>query len=391
MKEVRGLYIHIPFCDGKCTYCAFASIRYAPELADRFLTALAREWDERSPNGNARTFTTLYIGGGTPTLLGPDGLTRLGTIIGERLDTSAIEEWTVEGAPATLTPDVVDAVKTMGATRISIGAQSFDDQVLAHLGRRHTGQDIRLTLKRARQAGFEDVGLDLIASLPGLTRAQWGRDLEEAVACNPVHVSVYDLSVEAGTPLAESIAGGGTGLLDDDARLERLALAADSLTGAGFEQYEISNFAKPGFRCRHNVECWEGHDYLGLGPSASSRLGPRRRTNTGNTEDYLAVWGSCPRGVATAGAEDDDEHLSPWEDAIERLLFAVRLREGLALERLERLPASLPSPLPPWRPILDELHTYDLIEVASTAIRLTPRGRAMADYVIRELMGIVEP
>ena len=381
-SEVEGrtsLYVHVPWCRSKCRYCAFYSVadagkggvdskRTTARFADgdAFAEACAAELRARAPEGFAPV--AVYVGGGTPSILGPEGVSTLCRTLRDSADLSTVREWTFEANPDSATPAVLDAMLAGGATRLSLGAQSFDDATLRFLGRPHDAAAIRRTVADARRAGFDSLGLDLIAGIPSLSPDSWRRTLDEAQALAPDHVSVYALTVEPGTPLAADVAAGHVQMPPDDAVMDALAEAERVLGAAEFARYEISNYAKPGRECLYNLSVWRGEDYLGIGPSASSRLGRERRTN------------GVLHGAALSAPMV--ETLSPREDRMERFLTGLRLAEGADPARADaadipRIEAAF------WR-----LAAQGLVErVASTPRwRLTRRGREVADAVARELL-----
>ena len=361
-----SLYVHVPWCRSKCRYCAFHSVATGAGRPDGrwFAEAIAREIRERAPEDFAPE--AVYIGGGTPSLLGAEGVAALCAALRGAADLRGVREWTFEANPDSLDAQVCAAMLAGGATRLSLGAQSFDDAILRWLGRPHGAAEIRKTVAIAREEGFESVGIDLIAGIPGLSPDAWRRTLDEALALECDHVSVYALTVEEGTPLAADVAAGRVSPVSDDAVMDALAEAEDALKRGGLELYEISNYAKPGRECLYNLSVWRGEDYLGVGPSASSRMGLERRTNLGlgSAEGARVV------------------KLSPDEDRMERFLTGLRIREGAEpgrwLRGVERERAET---------TLRRLMGQGIVEEAGAGRwRLTRRGREVADAVALELL-----
>lgn len=379
-----NLYTHIPYCAGKCAYCAFYSSPRPPgrdEVRD-FVRALAAEF-ARQPSRKVRTW---YVGGGTPSLLGPDGFRFFAGEFLPLADTSALEEWTVEANPASTTPELLETLRRIGVTRLSFGVQSFDDGVLRRAGRAHGSARVREVLRAAKAAGFDDIGIDLIAGLPGDTASSWRATLEETLCCGLRHVSVYALSIEPSTPFA--LQERRAWALDDDAMLERISVAEEALAKGGFARYEISNYAQAGFECRHNLAVWRGEDYLGVGPAASSRMGFRRWTRLADTAAYVAAL----RNGNTA-PNSEEETLDERADAVERSIFRLRLAEGVN-------PAALAARFPrqkelfaAWNATLADMSRLGLVEncgpdgpaADGQAWRLTARGREVCDAVLAEL------
>jgi len=367
---MRHLYIHVPFCRSKCAYCAFYSTTVGPP-AD-FFSNLIRELRLRLP---AAVPETVYLGGGTPTALGVQQLAVLAQALRRMWpgDCFRPAEWTVETTPVLLTPELARQLRRDGVTRLSIGAQSFDDATLQLLGRSHRADDVHSALQNARAAGFDNLGLDLIAAVPGVTPAIWRKTIETALSLEPQHISVYTLSLEPGTPLAKAVAAGRFEMPSDDDQLAALDLAEEMLTSVGYERYEISNYARPGYACQHNLAVWRGEDFLGLGPAASSRESLRRRTNH---PDLQAWSGALQQGKPPPA---DEEILTAAEDRNERLLTGLRLAEGMC-------PDSSAIGLYQQKK-LTQLAGLGLVrQTADQRWSLTRRGREVADSVARELL-----
>ncbi len=316
-----GLYIHVPFCAGKCAYCDFYS---RPDAADpavaRWLDGLVRE-AARAPDGFVPR--TIFIGGGTPTILPPAVLRGLFDRLHRAFDLSAVDEWTVEANPGTLTPERLDILRAGGADRLSLGAQSFDPALLRALGRRHDADDIAAAARAARAAGFRRLNLDLLYALPAPYAGTLGRTLDAALALRPDHLSAYALTLEPGTPLAAQHAAGAWPAVSDDDALAQFQRVRAALTEGGFEHYEISNFATPGEECRHNLLYWSGGEYLGLGPAAHSHWGGAR---WGNPPD-LDAWASALEAGRSPRAFE--ERLEPAARARETLVFGLRRLAGV--------------------------------------------------------------
>lgn len=347
----KHLYLHVPFCTGRCAYCAFLS---GPPPADpaASVDALSREAAARG-FPSLGPLETLYCGGGTPALLGERGFVRLRESGLFSLAEGA--EWTVELHPAAVTAPLVRTLAALGVNRLSIGVQAFDDATLARCNRRHTARQALEAVDLAR-AAVPDTGIDLIAGLPGVSPAEWVRTLRQTVALGLPHVSVYALSVEPGS------AWGRAGLAppDPDRLCDAVGEAAEALAGAGLRRYETSNHARPGFECRHNLNTWHGGDYLGLGRGAASRLGRLRR--------------------AGDGAE---ETLSPGEDALERALTRLRLAEGFDLGAiLARFPILRPRRAR-WARLLADFRAHGLLDADNAPTR---RGHEVLDAMERELL-----
>lgn len=383
---IEGLYIHVPFCDGKCHYCAFYSVPFTQEKGVAWLEALKREAGAASNELGPFSFSTVFMGGGTPSILPLNQLEGLLDLIRDGLKTRPNRggaapcgeseiEWTSEANPGSVDADKLNLMKAAGVNRISLGVQALDDRVLQQLGRRHSLHDIHVAVEAIQTAGFLNWGIDLIACIPGVSVAAWRDTLRAALALEPAHVSVYALTSEEGTRLNHEHRAGKVALLDDDEQLHMLDAAEEILEAAGLNRYEISNYARPGYECRHNLSCWRGGNYLGLGCAASSRVGNRRWTNTPDLDAYLKSF------------VREEELLKPSVDAVERVVFGLRMSEGIELQAILKACGLAGSSLESdWRGKLTRLAEDDLVVSTCGRWRLTTRGRALADYVAVELM-----
>ena len=280
---MQGVYIHIPFCMQKCRYCDFVSYCGQEDIHAEYIEALGREMAQyRKTKAD-----TVFIGGGTPTILVPALLDRLLSLIRDNFQLAENTEFSVEANPKTLSPEKLRILKNGGVNRLSIGVQSFCDEELRVLGRIHSAADAYNTVWMAKNAGFENVNLDLMSALPGQTRKRFQLTLEQAVKLEPAHISCYSLILEEGTPLAADYARGCFQIPDEDEDRDIYEYACAFLAEQGYMQYEISNFAKPGFSCRHNLKYWECQEYIGLGAAAHSFDGTSRRKNTFVLAEYL--------------------------------------------------------------------------------------------------------
>ncbi len=382
-----NLYVHIPFCAAKCRYCGFYSVVPRGDEMARYVRLPAREARLR-PQDFPDAPETIYFGGGTPSLLGADGFAEL---VRSLRDDAGVgfrnaSEWTVELNPASVTRDLLLTMLREGVNRLSIGAQSFCDATLSRIGRIHNAEAIGRAFELARAEGFDDIGLDLIANLPGVTDNEWRGTVSKALRLKPRHISVYALIVEPGTPFADADARGELGpRLDDDAEMDLLHTTAERLASEGFVRYEISNYGLPGFFCRHNLAVWHGEDYTGLGPAASSRNGLVRRTNAAGLEGYektLLAGGLPPAS--------NMETLDALADATERFLYGLRLREGVSPEAFAKKHAATAARVGEWERKLSALETSGIVERldgadGSPSWCLTPRGTEVCDAVLAEL------
>lgn len=373
----RHLYVHVPFCSGKCSYCALVSRGFDAPAAARLLDALERELAGHAAAGGRCRPETVYIGGGTPTILPPSLFARLLALVGAHIEPDALTEWTVEAQPGTLRENMIEAMCAAGVNRVSLGAQSFDDDTLQRVGRRHRVADTVRTIDMLRAAGFKNVGIDLIACLPGVSDAEWEATLRRAAELPVVHTSVYALTVEAGSRLGRQYRRGSFAPRPDDAVLAALDRAERVLAGAGRYRYETSNYAVPGAECRHNLACWRGEDYAGFGPSAASRGGRERWTNVADTDAY------CRRLASGKPASRSRQDLSLVDDATERLIFAFRLAEGVALGARAEAPAALRAH---WESTLQDLAKRGMVTHTAGRWQLTAKGRPLADTVAEALI-----
>ena len=304
-----GLYIHVPFCARKCAYCAFYSRPPEPGLVAAWFAGIEREL-AALPAGFAPG--SAFFGGGTPTALAEGELARLVELVRARVDFKNLVEWTCEANPGTLTPAKLARLKNGGVNRLSIGAQSFDDAALKRLGRIHTAAETRESMALARAAGFDNVGLDVIYGVPGVSRQAFAADIEAALALDPEHVSCYCLEIEEGTPFAREAQAGRLAVSDDEQR-EQFDWARRRLAAGGWAHYEISNFAKPGRACRQNGLYWSGGEYFGLGPAAHSHWGGVRWGNSPELPDWRRAF---------------EEKLEPEAKARETLVMGLRRIAG---------------------------------------------------------------
>jgi putative oxygen-independent coproporphyrinogen III oxidase len=315
----RAAYIHVPFCVHRCGYCNFTLIAGRDDLIEQYLIALEREL---SLVDGRRPVETLFIGGGTPTHLPPAALERLLSIVRERFELAPGGEFSVEANPFGFDADRVKILAEQGVTRVSLGAQSFRPEKLRLLERDHRPSDIARSVELARSAALS-VSLDLIFGAPGETLANWQSDLSAALRLEPDHVSTYGLTFERGTTFWNRLSHGRIERLDEELERAMYAEAIDALGGAGFEHYEVSNFALPGHRCRHNEIYWAADEYYAAGPGAARYLGGRREMNHRSTTTWLK------RVLANQSPVAESETLSPEDRAREALVLGLRRLEGV--------------------------------------------------------------
>lgn len=321
-----GLYIHIPFCRHKCLYCDFYSETDLHRM-ERFLYALHREMDRYAehPLFSTTKIPTLYVGGGTPSLLSPDQLSHIIQHVNEVFQVSPQAEMSLEANPGTVLKDHLQGYVDAGISRLTLGVQSFVDAELSTLTRIHNSDTAIQAFQFARHCGIEDIGLDLIFGIPGQTLKSWSRSLQTALELRPEHLSIYGLTYEAGTPLTRLVEGGTVTRIDEELEREMFLLAKHTLESNGYEMYEISNYALPGKRSRHNQTYWDGRPYLGLGPSAHSFDGAQRWWNVAELSEYVS------RLTSNQTAVQDRETLTRSQELEEMILLGLRRREGIDL------------------------------------------------------------
>lgn len=363
-----GLYVHVPFCAIPCDYCAFYKVRPTRELMDRYVSALLKEIDAIEDN---RAFDTIYFGGGTPGILPPPMIDTITDAIHKKLKKDPIE-WTIELAPNTVSAEKLRHWKQAGVNRISMGVQSFQEKTLKALGRRQIPVQIFRAYDEIRNAGFTNIGLDLIFSAPGQTIQQLQADLEQAMQLQPEHISTYCLTYEGKTPLTEQYGDGANEEQDSDF----YEYICDNLSKQGYQQYEISNFAKPGYESQHNLHTWQMAEWIGVGPAASSQYRGKRYTNIAS----LARW---VEGIEKKQPQQTDTiFLNEKILAVDRLIFGLRMNTGVDLAN---------------HPYRETIVNYvklpqvrDFFILQEDNLKLTDRGRLLCDALSRELFNLLD-
>lgn len=376
MTEPLGLYVHVPFCQTKCGYCDFYSLPTEGQDQAALVDALCKEIEARV-SAVGRPPATVFVGGGTPTLLPASLLKKLLAAIRGRVGDS-LTEWTVEANPATIDREKTRILREAGVNRVSMGGQSFHEAELATLERIHHPADIPKSIQLLNEEGIGRLNLDLIFGIPGQTRASWAESLRRAVDLGVGHLSCYGLTYEPGTRLTALRDHGRLTPCDEDLEVELFEDAADFLAEQGFEAYEISNYARPGQECRHNLIYWRNQPYIGCGPSAAGRLGDRRYRNVPDVAAYVK-W-MRERGQAESEAE--------WLDGdalrLEAVMMQMRLtREGLDGTEFARRFGPLQESLNAEG--LEEMEALGLVEWSGRHLRLTRPGRLLANPVIARL------
>ncbi len=372
-----GVYLHVPFCARTCDYCAFYQVSPTAPMVHQYLEGVAREvglidW--------TKPVDTVFWGGGTPGLLAPSDLRKLGETV--RAGFGGVPtEWSVEMAPASVTEARLAVLRELGVTRISMGAQSFQPDLLAALGRPHTREQVLRAYERIRAAGFASVNIDLMFALPGQDEAAWLADVREAVALAPDHLSTYCLTFEEDTALWVKLSEGKV-KLDPEREAQLYEKTWEALGAAGFAQYEISNFARPGHQCVHNLNTWRMQEWIGLGPSAASQHAGWRGTNIAD----LAAWDEkLGRGER---ATEDRTALTPELLLEDSLVFGLRMNEGVDLAALRgRYPG---APWPAVNELAARLADEGLATLCEERLALSLPGRLVADAIGAEVMSVME-
>lgn len=375
-----GLYLHVPFCVARCGYCDFNTYLHEPGLAREYVAVLCAEiaaWGGR-PEIAGRPAATVFLGGGTPSLLDPAEVAGILGAARAAFGLASGAEITLEANPGTVEAAKFRGFRAAGVNRLSLGIQAFQDRLLRVAGRDHSVADARRAVADGRAAGFANVSLDLIFALPGQTREEWAASLDEVVALAPEHVSVYGLTYEEGTPFHRERRAGRLRPVDEETEAAMFDLAIARLAAAGYEHYEISNFARPGFRSAHNQIYWRCGDYLGLGAGAHSCLDGRRFFNRRLPQEYIAAVRRA--GTAEAGGED----LTPRQRLGEAMVLGLRLRDGVDLDEVRARFA--PCGVAPDPGALDRLEGDGLLERRGPRLRLTDRGVRLANEVFVALV-----
>ena len=369
-----GIYIHIPFCRSRCSYCDFATGMYSAEAAERYVRALVTEMESWCVVDPPQAVDTIYFGGGTPSLLSPAQLEALLNAVYNRFTVASNAEVTTEINPGTVTQETLAAFRSLGVNRASFGAQTFDDNELARLGRCHSAEDTRRTFHHLRDAGFRNVSFDLIAGLPGQTMPGWRRNLDEAFALGPEHLSFYLLEVHQGTPLANHIKTGLQPRPDEDLAADMYEVMLDRAAAAGYEHYEISNLCLPGLQSRHNTKYWTGSPYYGFGCSAHSYDGESRRwANERDLVRYMEMIASGRTAIV------DETRLSEVDRRAEAVFLGLRMMQGLSFAEFSRVfGADLREQ---YEHDLTRFREAGLIECSGDLLKLTRAGALLSNEV----------
>lgn len=387
MNTPLAVYLHIPFCRTKCTYCAFNTYTNLDALIEPFVQVLLREINIVGSSQPGTPVHTVFFGGGTPSLLTASQLGRIIGAVSDVFDLSPDAEVTIEANPNDITEEYLRQVREAGVNRLSLGMQSANDHELKLFARRHDNDQVATAVSAARSAGFDNLNLDLIYGIPHQSLSEWAWSLKQAIALQPDHLSLYALGLEDGTPMKNWVDTGRLPTPDDDLTADMYDLATEHLAAAGYEQYEISNWAKPGYQCRHNLQYWRNLPYVGLGPGAhgyaagvrySVILSPQRYIKVlRNAEGYFPF----PYSPAT----DQAEVVSREGEIAETLIMGLRLtQEGISrAEFRARFGEDL---LAIHLDTIEKYARYGLLAVNEQTVRITQQGRLLSNSIFRELV-----
>ena len=375
--RVESLYVHVPFCRARCRYCDFYSQVLEDSLPGPFVAGVGAEL-ELHRDWLKRPLVSVYVGGGTPTVLAPPVLRGLLNRLSEWTDRGT--EFSVEANPGTVSGIIAETLAAAGVNRVTLGAQSFDAGQLRLLGRIHRPRQIAQAVKTLRKTGIDNIGLDLMYGIPRQSLQSWRTTLTRAISLGPQHVSCYALSFEGGTPLEGDLHAGRIREVDDETQREMYYMAIDQLASAGLQQYEISNFARPNRQSRHNLTYWCNRPYLGLGPSACSYLDGQRRTNAPDLDAYLrCLCGDRPQ-IPPASAE----HLTGRAAMAETLMLALRLTDGVEIKRFVERFGLTPAEAFPGS--IARYTAQGALEVTPGHIRVSRRAMFTADTILADII-----
>lgn len=382
-KRELELYIHIPFCARKCAYCDFLSFALPERTYRDYMDKLIEEICGQSSCFPDSLVTTVFLGGGTPSILSPDLMGELFAMLRQCFDIAEDAEITIEANPGTLTMEKLEVYRESGINRLSLGLQSADDQELRFLGRIHSFDDFLKSYQRARQAGFTNISVDLMSALPGQDVHSWKNTLRKVTMLKPEHISAYSLMIEEGTPFYEWYGQENQRdlppLPDEDTDRKIYHMTREILGTQGFDRYEISNYARPGFACRHNIGYWTGVDYLGLGLGASSYIGGYRYRNVDDLGEYLSL------DLKKPGTAARDIQELTLKDKMEEFMFlGLRMMQGVSgNEFLGRFGRNM------WKiyePVIEKLEAQSFLEVKDPWVRLTEKGIDVSNRVLAEFL-----
>lgn len=375
MKKELELYIHIPFCVKKCKYCDFLSVSCNKELRESYVESLCRKIRAYQELAKAYHVVSIFLGGGTPSILENAQTKEIFAAIYETFQVDTDAEITTELNPGTVTEEKLKIYKEVGINRLSIGLQSVNNKELHMLGRIHTYEEFKETYELARKIGFENINIDLISAIPEQTVESWAETLRTVAELKPEHISAYSLIIEEGTPFYEIYGEDRNGLPDEDTERKMYQDTKDILKEYGYQRYEISNYAKDGFQCQHNLGYWNRRDYLGIGLGAASLLDNQRWTEITELREYIMIDGNCKKNL---------EQLEITAQMEEFMFLGLRKMEGVSKEEF-RLQFNQEIE-EVYSDVINKMLKLELLEVSGDYIRLTEKGIDISNYVMSEFI-----
>lgn len=372
-QDSLELYVHIPFCVRKCSYCDFLSFPADAQAQEQYVQALLEEIGA-TEEGTGRGVSSVFIGGGTPSVLAADCIERILAALGKKFRILSGAEITIEANPGTLDGEKLRAYRKSGINRLSMGLQSAREEELKILGRIHTYEEFRKNYWEARESGFDNINVDLMFAVPGQSRRDWEYNLRTVAALEPEHISAYSLIIEEGTPFAQM----ELALPDEDTEYEMYEDTARILEAFGYDQYEISNYARKGYACRHNIGYWKRADYLGIGLGAASLMGNRRFSNTRSMKEYL-LQSACPARLRRM-----ESPLGQEDEMAEFLFLGLRMREGVGRQEFQN---AFGCPLETvYGPVLEKYFRLGLLGEKDGRVFLTRKGIHVSNTVMADFL-----
>lgn len=377
-KNELGIYVHIPFCAGKCFYCDFVSFAGKEKLILEYVKAVQKEIIKEAKEHTGSKVTTIYIGGGTPSFIDSKYIVEIVNKIKDNYKVDPNAEITIEINPGTVTKEKLEDYIKCGINRVSLGLQSTDNKLLKQIGRIHTYEQFLVTYELVRSVGFENVNIDLMLALPNQTIEILEDSLNKVIGLEPEHISVYSLILEEGTELYDLVESGKTKLVDEDTERKMYWNVKNILEQNGYNHYEISNFAKMGYESKHNLNCWEQKEYLGMGAAAHSYYNKKRYSNTENLEEYIK---NTNKGKNTKSIHELQTNV---DEQKEYMLLGLRKIEGVSISKFKE--KFIQNPIYIFRKELNKLVKEELIEIDINNIKLTNKGLDFANIVWEEFV-----
>ncbi len=375
---ISSLYIHIPFCISRCNYCSFNTYTGLEALQERYVKAVCAELRQEVYRGGEGRLRSVFLGGGTPTLLSTSNLQRLLSHCLGRFTVSPSVEISIEANPGTVDPEKLTHLHDSGVNRISFGVQSFNDLELRRISRIHSASDAMAAVNIAQEVGFNNISIDLMYGLPGQSAKSWQKSLETALSIGVHHLSLYQLTVEEGTPLEVLLQKESLDLPDEDEIELMDQITVESTARSGFIQYEISNYAQPGHQSRHNINYWKNNEYFGFGAGAVSYIKNTRRRNIADPEHY------CRMLEAGISVQEEEETLESQASFRETVIMGLRMNSGVSVRMMEKRYGI--SPYSYYGQTLQRLISTGMLEKSSAFLRLTSKGRMFANRIMADLV-----